>query len=342
MTEAKKLPSIQRRAVGSSSADRVGIRPLFPDRSIPTLIEPRVEGLDLVQWAQGNRDLIEKLLWEKRALLFRGFTSGGIPGFEAFVNATGGERLTYKDRSTPRDEYGDRIYNATVYPAEQRINLHNEGTYWIAWALKIYFACAKAATTGGETPIGDVHHVWRRIDPAIRDEFERRQILYVRNYNDGFGLKWQEVFQADSRAEVEEYCARNRIEFEWKDGDRLRTRQKRPAVRVHPRTGEKLWFNHGAFFHYTSLAPSLRDALFAEFGEEGLPYNTFYGDGARIDPQVVEHLLACYNAEKVIFRWQEGDVALYDNMRVAHAREPYTGERLTLVAMTDAYVGPEE
>jgi len=339
----RRLPTVRRRSVGGNPEEWIRITPLLPDRAIPTLIEPKVEGLELVPWARANKDLVEELLWKHRALLFRGFESGGMQGFEDFVEATSnGERLAYKDRSTPRNSFGDRIYNATVYPADQHINLHNEGTYWLRWALKIYFACITNARVGGETPIADVHRVFERIDPAVRDEFARRKVLYVRNYNHGFGLTWQEVFQTEDRADVESYCAENRIELEWLGGERLRTRQVRPAIRSHPRSGEPVWFNHAAFFHVTALEPTLREALTSELAEDELPYNTFYGDGGPIDPAVIRHVLDAYEAEKVVFRWREGDVALYDNTRIAHARQPYEGERLTLVAMTEAYEGPEE
>lgn len=343
----KKLPKITRRSV-STGDDLVRVRPLLEGHPIPMVVEPTVEGLDLCAWATKERDRVEQLWKEHRALLFRGFElpdtsqAGLVQRFERFVDVTSrGERLFYKDRSTPRNSYGDRIYNATVYPPDQTIRLHNEGTYWITWARKLFFACAVAAETGGETPIGDVHRVYERIDPAVRAEFEAKGVLYVRNYNDGFGLTWQNVYQTEDPAEVEAYCDANAIEFEWKDGGRLRTRQRRPAVRAHPDDGAPLWFNHAAFFHVSSLDPTTRDAFLSELGEKGLPYNTYYGDGTPIDPATIAHIHAAYEAEKVIFPWQRGDVALYDNMRIAHARQPFTGERLTLVAMTEPYSGPE-
>ncbi len=339
----KKLTNVRRKKIGASQEEWVSVRPLLSGRAIPVLVEPAVEGLELPEWASNNQDYVARLYREHRALLFRGFHAGGQAGFERFVAATSsGERLEYKDRSTPRNAYGDRIYDATVYPADQRINLHNEGTYWITWARKIFFACVKNATTGGETPIGDVHRVYEHIDPAVREEFEKKGVLYVRNYNHGFGLTWQDVYQTEDPADVEAYCKANRIQYEWKEKGRLRTRQRRPAVRRHPDTGEPLWFNHGAFFHVSALDPAMRDTFLAELGEDELPYNTYYGDGTQIDPSVVRHVLDAYGREKVVFRWQEGDVALYDNMRIAHAREPYTGERLTLVAMTEPYSGPEQ
>lgn len=340
----KSLPkSIGRARRRSADANGAVVKPYFDDGPYPVLVKPAIEGTPLAPWAAENRDWIEQLFWDKRSLLFRGWDLGGTEGFEQVVDAVSfGERLAYKDRSTPRKTYGDRIYNATVYPNDQTINLHNEGSYWLAWSLKAVFACVTASETGGETPGADVHAVHERIDPEIREEFRRRKVMYVRNYNDGFGLDWQTVFQTDTVDGVEEYARENRIELEWKGGERLRTRQIRPAVRTHPKTGEALWFNHAAFFHISSRDPSVREALEGEFAREDLPYNTYYGDGGEISDDVVRHVLDAYEAEKFMFRWHEGDVHLFDNMRLAHGRQPYTGDRLILVALTEKYVGPEE
>jgi alpha-ketoglutarate-dependent taurine dioxygenase len=328
--------AVRRRAVGAGPGDLVAAGPL-EGRKLPFTIHPLVDGLDLAEWAASNRARVEELLLEHRALLFRGFGVRDVETFDRIVTATSdGQKLEYKDRTTPREDRGTRVYTSTVHPAQERIALHNEGTYWVRWAAKLYFLCIKAAATGGETPIADVRRVHDRIDPAIRERFARHGLMLIRNFNQGFGLPWQEVFQTGERAEVEAYCIANDIEFEWGQGEHLRTRQVRPAIRRHPVTGEAVWFNHGAFFHHTSLAPALRKALEGEYGIERLPYNTCFGDGTPIEPEVAAHLRAAYLAEQVLFPWQDGDVMLLDNMSVAHAREPYTGEREVVVAMTDA------
>ncbi|HCF26247.1 MAG TPA: taurine catabolism dioxygenase TauD, partial [Cyanobacteria bacterium UBA11049] len=247
----------------------------------------------------------------------------------------------YRDRSSPRHEVGEKIYTSTDYPAEQSIFLHNEGTYWLTWPLKIYFSCLIAAQQGGETPIADCRKIFQRIHPQIREKFIEKKVLYVRNYNDGFGLTWQTVFQTRDKAVVEEYCRRNAIEFEWKDGERLRTRQVRQAVAKHPKTGELVWFNHATFFHVSTLEPTLRDALLAEFREEDLPNNTYYGDGSPIEPEVLEELRAAYQQEMVLFPWQQGDLLMLDNMSVAHGRSPFVGTRKVVVGMAEPFTNPD-
>ncbi|HEX8475582.1 MAG TPA: TauD/TfdA family dioxygenase [Pyrinomonadaceae bacterium] len=303
-------------------------------KSIPLVIKPAAEGVQLNSWAAANRVWIDQLLLEHRALLFRDFSIQNADEFDEFIKATSsGDLMEYRDRSSPRHEVGEKIYTSTDYPHNHSIFLHNEGTYWMRWPQKIYFCCVKAAERGGETPIADCRRIYRNIDDGIKERF--REVMYVRNYNDGFGLPWETVFQTTQKSVVEDYCRRNQIEYEWKSGERLRTRAVRPTVAKHPQTREPVWFNHATFFHVTTLEPMLRDALLQEFAEDELPYNTYYGDGSRLEPSVLEELREAYEAEKVVFDWQEGDVLLLDNMSVAHGRRPFAGERKVLVGMVE-------
>jgi alpha-ketoglutarate-dependent taurine dioxygenase len=117
----------------------------------------------------------------------------------------------------------------------------------------------------------------------------------------------------------------------------LRTRAVRRATARHPKTGELTWFNHATFFHITTLESAVRDMLLEEFEEEGLPTNTYYGDGSSIEHSVLDHLREAYNQETAIFSWQEGDLLMVDNMLVAHGRRPYRGERRILVGMAEPF-----
>ncbi len=96
--------------------------------------------------------------------------------------------------------------------------------------------------------------------------------------------------QTDDPNQVEAFCRAANIQCEWKAGNRLRTRAVHPATVRHPRTGRSLWFNQAALFHISTLEPAVRGALLAEFSEDDLPLNAYYGDGAPIEDEVVELL----------------------------------------------------
>lgn len=332
------LGAIRRRAVTSSGESLVRFGPLLTS-DLPLLAEPAGPGIDLGAWAASNRELIEEKLRRHGGILFRGFNLRGPEDLETFIQSVSGESLEYRERSSPRHSVKGNIYTSTDYPASQPIFLHNENSYQQEWPLKIFFFCRRAAETGGETPIADVRKVLARIAPEIRDRFASRRWMYVRNFGDGFGLSWQTVFQSADKEEVERHCRARGIEAEWKDGDRLRTRAVRPALARHPKTGEPVWFNHATFFHVSTLEQGLRESLLTGLPDGDLPANTYYGDGSPIEPEVLDHLRAAYQAETVSFPWQQGDLLMLDNMLVAHGRAPYTGAREILVGMAEPVSG---
>jgi alpha-ketoglutarate-dependent taurine dioxygenase len=305
--------------------------------SMPLLIEPTFEGVNLAQWGAGHREHIEGLLLRHGALLFRGFRLGGVERFEEFARAVSPELLDYRERSSPRTELSRGVYTSTDHPADQSIHFHNEQSYTHSWPMKLWFYCALPAEGGGATPIADGRKVLSLIDPEVRQRLIEKRVMYVRNYGDGLGLSWQTTFQTNSHAEVEEYCRRASIEFEWKSGDRLRTRQIFDTIVTHPKTGESTWFEHAMFFNIDSLAPDIREAITSEFDEEDLPFNTYYGDGTRLEDSLLAAIRAAYEQSAVRFRWQKDDVLLIDNMLTSHARDPYSGPRKIVVAMAELH-----
>jgi alpha-ketoglutarate-dependent taurine dioxygenase len=274
-------------------------------------------------------------------MLFRGFDVSSKGKFECWLRAVCPQLMRYTEGATPRTELGDKIYTSTEYPHDQVIALHNELTYVKPWPMKIAFFCEQPAERKGETPVADVRTVHHLIAPVVREKFERKGWMLVRNFGDGLSLPWQETFHTSNRADVEDYCKRALIATEWKSRDRLRTRQVRAAIRRHPANGEKVWFNHVAFWHISSLEKHVREALQRVFTEEDLPYNTYYGDGEEIETGVVEHITEAYRKQTIEFRWQKGDILLLDNMLVAHGRNSYEGERKVLVGMGEPYEGGE-
>lgn len=345
MTQATRpspsLGAIRRKAVTVSDQTLVRERPLDPALPLPLVIEPAVAGVDLVAWAGQQREALEKKLLDHGTILFRGFTVESLETFNQVIAALSPGALEYMFRASPRTRVGGNIYTSTDYPADQMIFPHNEHSYSPRFPLRLFFYCHVPSETGGETPIGAVRAIQANIRPEIQAKFRELGVLYVRNYGDGFGLPWQTVFQTDDRTEVEAYCASVGIEVEWKEHNRLRTRQRGPAVVRHPHTGEELWFNHATFFHISTLPPAIREPLAANFGALDLPTNTFYGDGSPIEPEVLEELRAAYLDSLVKFRWQQGDVVWIDNMLAVHGREPFTGKRTILTGMAEALLAAD-
>jgi alpha-ketoglutarate-dependent taurine dioxygenase len=302
------------------------------EQALPALIEGTG---DLLSRARDDAPRLRALMRQHGAVLFRGFDVGGVTGFESLVRALSGAPLAYAERSSPRSVVHGNIYTSTDYPSQEEIFLHNENSYQAVWPLVLYFHCVEPPLTRGATPLADTRRILASVDEAVLDEFRRRRWMAVRNFSPEIGLPWQRVFNTDSPDQVLEYCGRNGIVAQWLGPDHLRTTAVRDAVHRHPVTGDEVWFNHCVAFHVTTLPEEARLALLEMFGTDDLPANTYYGDGAPIPDDVLDHLRSCYRAASGRFDYRRDDLLMVDNMLAAHGREPYTGPRRIAVAMAE-------
>jgi len=331
--QASRLRGVRRQKMDLSRAAEVTTDFLAPGLALPLLLQPAVGGeLDLADWARSRRDFLEEKLLRHGAILFRGFAVESVAEFERLASALCPELFgEYGD--LPREAMGGKVYGSTPYPSDQPILFHNESSHMHRWPMKIWFFCVLPSESGGETPIVDCRTIYHRLDPALRQRFSDKGLLYVRNYTEGLDVSWQSFYGTDDRRCVEGMCELAGTELEWTKGNGLRTRQRSPAVIRHPQTGEMSFFNQLQLHHVSFLEPAVRESLSAMMQEKDLPRNVYYGDGSPIEDSVMQEILALYRSTAVQFPWQAGDVLMVNNMLVAHSRNPYAGARKIVVAM---------
>lgn len=303
----------------------------------PAIIDSSIFGTDPHAWAAANYTSIEDTLTHIGAILLRGTGLDTPEKLEAFAGLTSSEIPDFKEESSPRSVVEGRVLTSTDYPSRYPIQFHNEYSYAGYWPMKLYFGCFLAPQTGGETPISDTRRVLSNMRPSTRDAFERKGVLYVRNYRPDIGVSWQAAFATEERSIVERICAQREIEYEWRPDGILRTRQIGEAILAHPRTRELVWFNHGFFFNARAIEPpSLREVQLEYPDDDPLSTNTLFGDGTPIGADIIEELRSLYQSASSSTRWQEGDLLLIDNMLTAHSRAPFQGKRRIVVLMADS------
>ncbi|MGC5365551.1 TauD/TfdA family dioxygenase [Streptomyces sp. DT24] len=303
--------------------------------ALPHVIEAH-DDEKLLDRVTRDRAGIRKLLRTHGAVLLRAFTVDGVDGFDSAVRELSGEPpLPYEERSSPRSTIKGRVYTSTDYPPHEEIFFHNENSYRVSWPMSLYFYCVEPPGGRGATPLSDTRQVLRALDPAVREEFERRGWKVVRNFGSEFGLSWQQVFNTDDQAQVERFCAAGDITVDWRPDGGLRTSSVRGSVHRHPETGEEVWFNHAAIFHISTLSSEIREGMLELFDEENLPNNSYFGDGGAIPDDVMAHVRDCYRSAATRFDYARDDVLVIDNMLTAHGREPFTRPRTIAVAMAE-------
>jgi alpha-ketoglutarate-dependent taurine dioxygenase len=307
------------------------------EEGLPLRVSPAQPGISLASCAGQLRKIAQMHLERNGGILFTGFDPVGVEGFQNFAGSFGHPLLSYEFGSTPRSQVAGGVYTSTEYPAHRSIPLHNEQAYTAEWPMRIWFYCAQAAQTGGQTPIADSREVYRRIDPALRERFASKGLMYVRNYGNGLDVAWEQVFNTEDPAQVETYCRQHGIDFDWKSDGELRTRQLCQGVARHPRTGDWVWFNQAHLFHLSALDAEMQEVLLDTVGEEDLPRNVYYGDGSPLESAALDEVRGVLGECEIVFPWASGDVLLLDNMLTAHSRAPFTGPRKVVVAMTEGY-----
>jgi len=300
--------------------------------TMPLVVEPAVPGVDLAAWASANRSTLEQRVTAHGAVLFRGFGLTTPADFEAVASGICPDLFgDYGD--LPREGESHRIYQSTPYPNDMTILYHNESSHLPTWPLRQFFFSEVVATEGGETPILDCRAVLDLIDPAIVERFETKGVTYVRNFVPGVDVAWQDFFKTDDPRAVERVCIDSGMECEWTGADRLRVKNRTEAVRTHPVTGERIFFNQIQLHHVRCLPDAVRSALVDVIGEDDMPRSVTYGDGSPISDDEMDHIGEVFDRTAVKFPWQVGDLIMIDNMLVAHARLPFSGPRKIVVAM---------
>ncbi len=300
----------------------------------PPMLPVRATG-DAARWAAEHRNALRALVAEHGALLVRGLGLRDEAETEAVFRQLG-SLIIETEAFAPRQRYAQGVYSSSKWPPNQPMCMHHELSYALEPPGLMLFACLIAPTVGGATPVADSPTVLNALAADLVERFERLGWLLIRNYNDDVGASFAEAFGTDDRRAVESYCRANAIEFEWQRDGALRTWQRRSAVVHHPLTGQRCWFNQIAFLNEWTIDPEVREYLVDLYGEDGLPFNTRFGNGDPIGAEVVGLINDVYEANSARERWQAGDLMLVDNVRTAHGREPFEGPREVLVAMADA------
>ncbi len=300
----------------------------------PLVVSPGRTGVDLPAWAGAHRDQVEQWLGRHGAILFRGFGLSQVEEFEAVASSICPDLFgDYGD--LPREGESKRIYQSTPYPNDMAILFHNESSHLPRFPLRQFFFSVVVAEEGGATPVLDCRKVLELLDPAILEKFERKGLTYVRNFVPGVDVSWQDFFKTDDRSVVERTCAESGMTCEWTAAGNLRVKNTTPAVVVHPKTGDRVFFNQVQLHHVSALEPDVREALLSIVGEEDLPRNCYFGDGSPISDEEMAHLNDVFWKASVAFPWQVGDILMLDNMLIAHARSPFRGARKIVVAMSE-------
>jgi len=308
--------------------------PLFIE-PVPGRFGSREEAL---AWLQLQRPLLDGLILEHGAIVLRGFLIGTAEDFDRAIGMWPPYERGYLGGNSPREVVTGKVLEATRMDASLRLPVHSEMAYLDQWPARIAFFCRAPAARGGETIIADLRAVSRRLPASIREQVAKLGIRVVRNYappsNHLAGeiahpdaVPWNKALRSDDRAEVESRCAELGMRCTWNGDGSLTLVNEVEGFATHPRTGQSIY--------RTTIHHSGR-ALVApppNAGHQALPTGTTLGDGTNLSEEDRTRILGLLDEETLSWPWRAGDLMILDNLQIAHGRNPYEGERETLVAL---------
>lgn len=292
---------------------------------------PEKDAADITE-LYSQKEALRTHLHEKGAILLRGFQLDDPEKFKTVAGMFTQDFMEDNGEHNPLSGT-QGVFTPVTFSQKEKLLWHNENSFNQTWPLVIVFGAARVADKGGETPIADSRTVLSFIDDDIKNTFLEKGVMYVRTHGFGLGRSWQETYRVTDKATLELKLKKENVLFEWREDDKLITRQVRPAIIAHPITGELSWFTQAQHWHPYCLKPAVRASLLNLFSEDTLPRNCHFGDGSVISDEVMQHILNAYKQAEISFSWEQGDVMVLDNVLCAHARNPYEGERKLLVTM---------
>jgi len=327
-----------------STEDHVRTTVMFPNQDFLVMHECTAPGVDIVHWTKTHRTALEQELLEHGAILLRNFATDRAV-FACVADQISPRCIDYRGGNAPRTALADNIFTSSELPPPITLVQHHEMMFSQCWPMKLLFFCELPAQTGGETPLCSARHTTRAIAPTILHDFDAHGgIMYIRNFRPDIPFKTlEDTFGTSDRAAIEMLCRADSMDFEWKGPSWLQTRQIRPAFRVHPVTGDRVFVATPHLWHRAGWTRQLV-RFGPQYSPEHLPADSttlwmhaLYGDGTPIDDCIIHELYDFYEREKVALPWQRGDILILDNIMVSHGRNPFTGPRCVLAALREPF-----
>lgn len=349
--EAFDLPKSNQKVLGAphlpGTVSPLALRPIQHDQSdldLDTVV-------DTIKALQAQDGVLTKQLASHGTLLFRGLPIHSAHDFSKFAHAFGYKPHEIIGIVVDRPILAPNIAPANEAPKEVLVYNHNESPQVPHAPEYIFFYSHKAPFKGGESPVSSSLELFHRAQqeiPEFIDALASKGILsrvtykVDQQYKGGATLK--QAFgklvepgddEATRRTKVEAQIARygrgKHTTWQWTDDGGLILEHRLPAIRTQPHTGLPTLF--------TGLAAYYKNAKVNGAGRNIT--QQLYGDGSPIPGKYLAHLAKITDEIRVLHKWEQGDVLVFDNVIAQHGREPWEGEQGDRVIMASLFDGEE-
>ncbi|KAJ5737095.1 uncharacterized protein N7483_002220 [Penicillium malachiteum] len=341
------LPLSNQRALGpphpTGTVIPLALRPVQGDKTCR--LEEVIESIEELQ----RKDkILTKKLARHGTLLFRNLPIKTADDFSKFAHAFGYSPHEIIGIVVERSLLAPNVAPANESPKEVLIYSHNESPQVPHAPEYIFFYGHRVPSKGGESPISSSLELFNRAQQEIPEfiaELAEKgilsRVLYKaeRQYKGGSTLReafGKEIVDGDNeetkRQKIEGQIARygrgKHTTWEWVD-DGLILTHRLPAVRTQPGTNlPTLFTGLAAYWKRLQMNSAQKNVT-----------QQLFGDGTPIPEKYLAHLAKITDEIRVLHRWEEGDVLVYDNVIAQHGRQPWEGHQSDRVVLASLFDG---
>eukprot|EP00933_Yihiella_yeosuensis_P044197 TRINITY_DN39293_c0_g1_i1.p1 TRINITY_DN39293_c0_g1~~TRINITY_DN39293_c0_g1_i1.p1 ORF type:complete len:362 (+),score=65.94 TRINITY_DN39293_c0_g1_i1:71-1087(+) len=245
-----------------------------------------------------------------------------------------------------REGIGDSSFlnGSAGAPSELPVQFHNEMAYSANVPKHLAFAMLTQAGEGGTTTLADNVQVTAMFSDALKAKLKAKGVRYIRNLLSeaekdapDYFMSWQGAFQTKNVDEaMEKANNKTSVLRHHSDGRHLIHTTWCPVFETHPVLGE-LYFSsilnrHGSWLDGHSV--------FGKIPLTERPYHCVWGDGAEFSEEEIKEIRRVHEESTIYVHMDKGDVIVMDNLRVAHGRTAYKGDRLIGLLLSDMVQRP--
>ncbi|KAI5480379.1 hypothetical protein MNV49_000954 [Pseudohyphozyma bogoriensis] len=336
--ETFDLPASNQRELGyphpPGTVTPLAFRPSEPDVSLDSAVAT-------IEHLSKSGILVSKLA-RHGCLLFRGLPIHNASDFSKFSHAFGFKPHEIIGIVVNRPDLAPNVAPANEAPLTTTIYSHNESPQVPHAPSYIFFYSHRAPKSGGESPIGSSLEIFARLQqeaPEFIQDLAQKGILTKVTYAPGvlrpggstlkqaFGKEINEgdsleVQRQKGKLRIRRYNRGKHTTWEWQPDGSIVLTHRLPVIRTQPGTN----------------LPSLFNSLAAYF-KFSRGVDQFYGDGSVIPERYLELAFKITQETRVLHKWQQGDVLVYDNIIAQHGREPWQGEQEDRQVMASLWDG---
>ena len=287
-----------------------------------------------------SKTIVSDLINAHGFVVFRGYDVQSDQDFHRFVESFGLENFKYADSfsNAVRHNRTDRVFTANEAPPNVEIFLHHEMAQTLTFPGALFFFCEKAAESGGATPICRSDLTLKTLEtqnPTFVAKLKSVGVKYRNsmpseaNHESGQGRSWKDTLTVNSAHEAEEKLVALGYQFNWLEDGGLSVQTPALAAVDHFGRGKDVFFNQ-------IVAAAAGWTVAADDKEPRL----CFGDDSPIEHADLAGTIKAAYQHTVDLKWQTGDVALLDNLKVMHGRRPFEGSRVVLASLCNPISRP--